>query len=133
MPKAPINYQHTHFYKIVCKNLDIKDCYVGHTTNFKNRKQQHKRTCYNENDKAHYNNHLYKFIRNNGGFDNFEMVLIKTECCENALHARQKEREYIEQLNATLNKIKPILKQDEKEICRRSYYQDNNTTKKQNI
>lgn len=38
MPKLPINYSNTHFYKIVCKNADIKDCYVGHTTDFKRRK-----------------------------------------------------------------------------------------------
>jgi hypothetical protein len=30
------------FYRIVCKNPEIKECYVGSTTNFKIRKQSHK-------------------------------------------------------------------------------------------
>ena len=125
MPKTPINYQNTHFYRIVCKDINISDCYVGHTTNFKNRRQQHRRTCYNENDKIHYDIYLYQFIRENGGFDNFDMILLKTESCENALHARRREREYIEELKATLNKSMPIRTDDERIVYRRSYYQDN--------
>ena len=38
MPHKEVDDSKTHFYKIVCKDLSIKDCYVGHTTNFKNRK-----------------------------------------------------------------------------------------------
>ena len=125
MPKTPINYQNTHFYKIVCKDINISDCYVGHTTNFKTRRQQHRRTCYNENDKIHYDIYLYQFMRENGGFDNFDMILLKTESCENALHARRREREYIEELKATLNKSMPIRTDDERNVYRRSYYQDN--------
>ena len=29
-----MDYSKTHFYKIVCKDLNIKDCYVGHTIKF---------------------------------------------------------------------------------------------------
>ena len=32
-------------YKIVCNDLNINDCYVGHTTNFNNRKSDHKYNC----------------------------------------------------------------------------------------
>ena len=32
MPSKPMDYSKTRFYKIVCKDLNIKDCYVGHTT-----------------------------------------------------------------------------------------------------
>ena len=35
MPKQDINYDITYFYKIVCRDLTIQDCYVGHTTNFR--------------------------------------------------------------------------------------------------
>ena len=52
MPRKPINYTNTHFYKIVCKDISINDCYIGHTTDFKRRKSNHKRTCYNENDQV---------------------------------------------------------------------------------
>ena len=61
----------------------------------KNRKQQHRLTCYNENDKVHHDVYLFQFIHENGGFDNFDMILIKTDSCENASHTRRREREYI--------------------------------------
>ena len=46
MPRKPIDYSNTHFYKIVCKDLGIKELYVGHTTNFKNRKLDHKKELF---------------------------------------------------------------------------------------
>ena len=51
MPRHPINYDNTCFYKIVCKNLDIHDIYVGHTTDFTTRKTAHK-TASNNNKKT---------------------------------------------------------------------------------
>ena len=125
MPKKPIDYNKTTFYKIVCKDLNIKDCYVGHTTDFRRRKHQHKRTCYDKTDTSHYNIYLYDFIRNNGGFDNFEMIEISTECIANSLEARRKEREYVEQLNATLNKIKPVITEEEHIEYQHQYYSSN--------
>ena len=112
MPRKPIDYSRTHFYKIVCKNIEINDAYIGHTTDFITRKNNHKRTCYKETDR-HYNIPLYQFIRENGGFDNFEMILIKTLNCENSLEARQKEREFIEELKPTLNKVIPYISVEE--------------------
>ena len=132
MPRKELDYSKTHFYKIVCKNPEIKEAYVGHTLNFKNRKSGHKRTCYNDKDQVHYNIYLYEFIRDNGGFDNFDMVLINTECCENALEARRREREYIEQLNATLNQIKrPVRTTEEANEYRKEYYEENKEDIKQ--
>ena len=39
MPRNPIDYQKVIIYKLVCNDLTIKDLYVGHTTNFINRKK----------------------------------------------------------------------------------------------
>ena len=50
---------------------------------------------------------VYEFIRKNGGWDNWDMILIETIKCENNLEARKKEREHLEQLGATLNKERP--------------------------
>jgi hypothetical protein len=102
MPKKIINYDETIFYKIVCNDINITECYVGHTTNFIKRKQYHKGSCNNENDKA-FNYNIYKFIRENGGWENWDMVMIEKSKCENSLDAKKKEREYIEQLKASLN------------------------------
>ena len=61
MPRTKVDSPSTMFCKIVCKDLDIKDLYVGHTTDFKTRKNCHKRVCNNPNDKNH-NLPIYKFI-----------------------------------------------------------------------
>ena len=106
MPRKPIDYSKTHFYKIVCKDTSITDCYVGHTTDFTKRKWYHKSTSSNMNNR-NYEQRVYRFIRDNGGWENWEMILINTECCENALQARQRERFYKEQLNSLLNSQVP--------------------------
>ena len=60
------------------------------------------------------------------------MVLINTERCENALEARRREREYIEQLNATLNQIKrPVRTTEEANEYRKDYYEENKEDIKQ--
>ena len=60
-----------------------------------------------------YNLPLYKFIRENGSWDNWEMVLIKTQSCENALEARKIERECCEELKAGLNARQPHITTEE--------------------
>ena len=122
MPKCAMDYSNTHFYKIICKDVNIKDCYVGHTTNFMKRKHHHKNLCHNPNNRL-YNCYKYELIRENGGWDNWKMVLIKTEHCENVMEAERKETEYIQQLNATLNKVKkPFITEEEKKEYDRQYH-----------
>ena len=60
------NYANTVIYKICCKNTDITDIYVGHTTDLIKRRYSHKTRCCNPNDDKYYY-HVYEFIRNNGG------------------------------------------------------------------
>ena len=105
MPLKPVDYSNSIVYKIVCNDLDIKDCYVGSTTNFTKRKQQHKRlaTC----DKETQQLQLYSFIKENGGWSNWSMVLIDTYNCNTKLELLKIERENIELENATLNKNIP--------------------------
>ena len=112
MPRLPMDYSKTHFHKIVCKDLVVKDCYVGSTTNFTIRKWTHKKDCANEHAKLH-NIKLYKFIRGNGGWENWEMALINVENHQNGFEAKRREREYVEQLNATLNMVRPMRTKDE--------------------
>ena len=60
MPKTIIDYSKTIIYRIVCKDLTIKDCYIGHTTNFIKRKQAHKNVCNSDNiNHKNYNIYLY--------------------------------------------------------------------------
>lgn len=106
MPRKEIDYSNTIIYKLCCKNPEITDIYVGHTTDFTKRKCKHKHCCNNENSPNH-NFNVYKFIRDNGNWDNWDMVMIEQYPCQNKLEAERKEREYIETLNANLNKVIP--------------------------
>ena len=127
MPRKPIDYSNTHFYKIVCKDTNMKDCYVGHTTDFTKRKYNHKKSCLNPNDKIQL--YVHEFIRLNGNWDNWDMIEIETRCCENSLEARRIEREHIEYLNATLNKRSPYISEEEASNFRQVYmkeYKKNN-------
>ena len=38
-------------YKLCCKDPMIEDCYIGSTTNVIKRRQNHKKSCTNPNDK----------------------------------------------------------------------------------
>jgi len=109
MPTDVIDYSNTVFYKIYCKDPAVKDVYVGHTTNFVQRKYQHKRTCIKENDVNHHCK-VYKFIRENGGWDNWKMEMIGYKDCYDHYEARKTEQNYFETLKATLNSIEPLPK-----------------------
>lgn len=100
------DYSETIIYQIKCKNEAARDVYVGHTTNLKKRRSHHK-TCTTCESSPNYGTRLYQYIRDNGGWDNFEMEVLEVQKCENVHEARDLERQYLIELNATLNMIRP--------------------------
>ena len=107
MPKREIDYSKLIIYKIVCNDDNITDCYVGQTTNFSNRKWGHKNDC-NNAISEHYNVPLYQFIRLNGGWDNFSMLIIEHYPCESKEEALKREQYWVKLLKATLNTKGPV-------------------------
>jgi hypothetical protein len=107
MPKTDIDYSNTIIYKITCKDTAITDVYVGHTTNFVQRKHSHKQNTMNNNI-----NHckLYQVMRANGGWNNWKMEIVHFFDCKDQYEARKKEQEYFESLKATLNSVEPMPK-----------------------
>ena len=112
-----VNYKNSSIYKLCCKDTDIKDIYVGSTTNFKRRKGDHKYNCNNEKSLKH-NIYVYQFIRENGGWTNWDMVEICNFSCDNKRELHTEERRHLELLGATLNKLIPTRTLKE-------YYEDN--------
>ena len=102
MPKVVIDYSNTIIYKITCKDPLITDVYVGHTTNFIQRKHTHKLTCNNQKSPI-YNLKLYNIIRANGNWSNWDMSIIKTYNCKDLIEAIEKETIHILLLDPTLN------------------------------
>ena len=117
-----VNYKNSTIYKIVCKDLEITDCYVGSTTNFNRRKICHKSHCNNVKGRD-YNLKVYKFIRDHGNFNNFDIVEVERYCAidKNDLHKR--ERFWLEELKATLNMCIP-------NRSRKEYLKEYNKTEK---
>ena len=125
MSQNKVDYSKSLVYKIVCNDTNIKNVYIGSTTSFRDRKYQHKGCCNNENS-SKYNYPLYTFIRTNGGWDNWDMVLLDYTPCNTKLELHKIEREYIENIDSNLLLNKSIPSRTDKE-----YYEDNKERKKE--
>jgi hypothetical protein len=116
------NYNETIIYKICCRDTTIKDIYVGSTCNFTRRKARHKCNCNGQD-----NSKVYKFIRENGGWDNWDMIMIEEYKCENKRQKDQRERYWIDELKPSLNCISICITEEEKnnriKKWNKSYYE----------
>ena len=65
-------------YKLYCKDLAIKEIYVGSSMNINQRIDCHKNVC-NNSHSIDYNMKVYKFIRANGGWFNWAYDILE-EC-----------------------------------------------------
>ena len=120
MPRLKTDYSKIVIYKLVCKDYKIQDIYIGSTTDYTKRKSAHKYICNNVSHK-NYNNKTYKIIRENGGWENWCMILIENYPCKNKREAEAKERYWFDELNAKLNTYKPYTTDAEK----KNYYNEN--------
>ena len=112
MPRVPIDYSKSIIYKICCNDTSITDCYIGSTTDLYRRKASHKSTCNNTTNKS-YNMNVYKFIREYGEWSNWSIVVIEEYNAQNKNDLHSRERYWMEQLKATLNKSIPTRTQQE--------------------
>jgi len=123
MPRTPTDYSQTIQYKIVCKDLEVKEVYNGHTTSFRHRKNEHKsRTIHN------FPFPIYQFINSNGGWDNWEMIEIEKYPCKDANEARARERYWYEELKSKLNDRCPTLNVEKKKENSKLYLRQYNQT-----
>ena len=95
-------------YRIVHKDQTITECYIGSTGNLPCRKNNHYNNCIKPNKKEH-NKYCYIFIRENGGWDNWEIIEIEKYHATNLEDRRRRERYWVEFYNASLNKNTPYL------------------------
>ena len=77
-------------------------CYFGSTVDFEGRYYDHKKTCDGENYTG-YNFPIYKYIREHGGWDNFEMKLI---CYVHEEDKTTVEQMYMDKYKSTLNVVR---------------------------
>ena len=125
MPKIPIDYSNCCIYKIEHNENDTL-IYVGHTTNFKQRKAQHKKCCNNENNKS-FNLKLYTMIRANGGYSMFKMIEVEKYNCNDRREAEKREDEVMKELKVNMNTIRSFTTEEEK----KKDYEETKEKKKQ--
>lgn len=113
MPKTSTDYSKTIIYKLVHnKDLNNDNIYVGSTTNFIKRKCRHKYSCNTECDKS-YNDKKYQYIRENGGWVNWNMIEIEKYPCNDNNEARAREEYWRYNLNSKLNSFKAHIAEED--------------------
>jgi hypothetical protein len=84
-------------YSIQSKDKEVKDLYIGSCKNYRKRYNRHKESYKNCNFL------VYQFIRQNGGWDNWDMIVeVKTDDLSKE-DRRILEQCYIDLLEPTLN------------------------------
>jgi len=117
------------FYKFICNDPTIISTYVGHTTNFTDRKRQHKNTCLNINNKK-YNLLIYKTIRENGGWDNWIMFEIERKIVSSRQEALQYEQYLIDLQVEKLNMFNAVKNHNYQKNYRDTHIEEYNNYRK---
>ena len=91
-----------YIYTLTCKDTNIKDLYIGSTLKPKKRMNDHRYECSTE-WRINYDYPIYKFIREHGSFDNWEMKIIEEVEINNRKELSVIERKYIKDCNPELN------------------------------
>jgi hypothetical protein len=111
MPTSP-DFSKCAFYRLICRDVNVKECYVGHTCGVVNRRHNHKIHCNNEKDIL-YNTYVYRFIREHGGWDNWQLLVHEKLAVKDHAEAALRERFWLEHYGATLNTYLPAQSQAE--------------------
>tara|TARA_R110001632_G_scaffold82407_1_gene182919 strand:+ start:281 stop:829 length:549 start_codon:yes stop_codon:yes gene_type:complete len=112
------DYSNSTIYQIICKDENIKDIYIGSTTNFKRRMIQHRDSVDNYKSRKHKYK-LYTFIRAHGGWQNWIMKPIIHYSCLNKMEVAEHERFYYDSLKPSLNDQIPLRTRKEWEDANR--------------
>lgn len=116
-----IDYNETKMYMLKHKeDVDNRNIYIGYNTDWNRRLIAHK-CSYNTGS----NRLVYQYIRQNGGWNEWEMKLIEDYPCLSKQEAMFRERELMRLYNSTLNDIKnQIMTDEEKKEYMKTYQRD---------
>ena len=103
---------------------DKEVVYIGSSTNFKQRLNTHKYNCLNPKSPRHHLS-VYKFMRENGGYNFFEIVPISSFSVNDEIQLRIREREEQDKYPSIHNKLKSHTTHEETLEYRKKWSQDN--------
>jgi hypothetical protein len=125
MPLIPIDYTKIIIYKLVNKeDYDNANIYIGSTTDFRRRKNQHKQYCNNQKNIA-YNTKKYQYIRENGGWDIWNMIEIEKYPCNDKREAEAREEYWRCYYNSNLNSQMAFRTKENEDIYKKIWYENN--------
>lgn len=99
-------------YIIKCKDNKIIDTYIGSSDCMKDRERDHR------SSKKKRSGKLYPFVKNNGGWNNFEFFILEQYNAKSKSDLRNREGFWVDKLKPTLNSQKP----SGENITRDNYY-----------
>ena len=117
-------------YLIKHKTCDDKKVYIGSTINLKQRIIDHKKNCNNEKRKQ-YNFNLYKYIRENDGFNMYQFIILECYVCNFKHELYDREDDYIKNYPNNLNTFRAYLTCREFKDKIKKYYDENKEEIKQ--
>ncbi len=110
-----------YIYKLTHKNEEIKHFYIGSTTNIRDRKYRHYYNSISAGN-THYGLFVYRFIRETGGFDEWNFEILETRKYIDRIEQRISEQKYITDLNPYLNSKNESVTREETLEKKRQYY-----------
>jgi len=114
------DYSKSRIYKIYCDIDGVDEIYVGSSRDLNQRIREHKYDCNTVKSKK-YNYKLYRYIRDNCGFENFTIKTLQRYSCDNEIELHMKEQEWIDKLKPTLNEKKGYLSASDKKEYQKNY------------
>ena len=125
-----------YIYEIVSKYKNITKVYIGSTWYMNDRNRRHKSRCNNENDR-YYNLPVYCYIREHGGWNNFNMNIIESGDCMDKNELECAEQLYIDMNGGIKNLLNscdayntPEQRKEKKNICDKNLRKRNIESKK---
>ncbi len=104
--------------------------YVGSTTKFSQRKAKHKYRC-NDKEGREFKYPIYCHIRDNGGYDCFEVIPIKLLKLENKTELLIAEQEEIDKHHALVNRKKAYMTIEERKESDKKWREEHKTERSQ--
>jgi len=118
------NNKTTYIYKLVHKDdMNDDNIYIGRTSNIYKRSNLHKSSCNNPNNLG-FHTKKATFIRENGGWDEWNMIIIaeyNMDC--RSSDAKHKEEEWYNSFNSSLNTNNPTFDNKKCTQYKKQYYQ----------
>lgn len=115
-------------YEISCNDDAIQQVYIGHTDNFEERMNCHKNNSNNKNAKKIQ--HVHVFIKEHGGWNNWNMKIIDTIECEDREDARMREQYWMNQKNTLGLNVNRAYVSEKKKYIEKKYQKISKDMKK---